>query len=282
MHARRTDFGPLVSVPKEWAKLGEFTAYSITAEGFEVVESKVEDRLEFRALATWCYYDSANAEPRSHNKDALPLDIAPVIGAGGDVSIAGHYETLGIGPGADAEAIERVYHTLEGRFHPDNPGTGDAGIFLRIREAYETLSDPVRREQYDALFDAYEISGRGFVCEGREFFEGIRGEQLRRLAVLCLLYRQSAGGLPGLTALDLEQLTGCTREELGSALWFLREKKWVKSGEFTQYGITATGLDVVEKKLDEQEAARSRVWLSTEETREQRLAMSRSRRSATP
>jgi hypothetical protein len=72
--------------------------------------------------------------------------------------------------------------------------------------------------------------------------------------------------LPGLTALDLEHLTGCTREELGSALWFLREKSWVKYGEFTQYGITAAGLDVVEKKLDEQEAARSRVWLPSEDT----------------
>ncbi len=89
--------------------------------------------------------------------------------------------------------------------------------------------------------------------------------------MLCLLYRQSASELPGLTALDLEQLTGCTREELGSALWYLREKKWAKYGEFTQYSITAAGFDVVEKKLDEQEAARSRVWLSTEETRSNEL-----------
>jgi hypothetical protein len=98
---------------KEWAKLGEFTAYSITAEGFEAVESKLEDRLEFRALATWSYYGSANPEPRSHNQDVLPLDIAPVIGAGEDVFVADHYEILGIGPRADEEAIERVYRTLQ-------------------------------------------------------------------------------------------------------------------------------------------------------------------------
>ena len=200
----------------------------------------------------------------------LSLDIGPARTIEGDGYVADHYEILGIGPQADEEAIERVYQTLADRFHPDNPGTGDEKAFLRIREAYNTLSDQTRREQYNALQQRIKDPAR-FHLRGREFFDGIKGEQLRRLAVLCLLYRQAASESPGLTVLDLEQLTGCTREELGSALWYLREKKWVKFGEFTEFSITATGFDVVETKVEEREAARSRTWLDPEITRANEL-----------
>lgn len=254
---------------KQWAKIGEFTAYHITSEGFDIVESKLENRMELRALATWCYYSLPAGQ---EGGDMLAFDIAPVISLTAPLvsdeseAEADHYEVLGIGPRADEDTIERVYRTLEGRFRPDNPTTGDAKTFQRIKEAYETLSDPDKREQYDSLKQRTQKPER-FRLRGREFFDGIRGEQLRRLAVLCLLYRQSVSELPGLTLLDLEQLTGCTREELGAALWYLREKKWAKSGEFTEYSITAVGFDVVENKLEEQEAARSRAWMVTEESR---------------
>ena len=262
---------------KKWATIGEFTAYTITADGFDVVESKLEDRLEFRALATVCYYnlpaepgDPAQLGLRFWQKGALPVDIEPARMLEGDVVNpddhgADHYEILGIGPHADEEDIERVYHTLAARFHPDNPSTGDAKTFLRIREAYETLSNEGRRVQYNSLRERTKYPAR-FRLRGREFFDGIKGEQLRRLAVLCILYRQAAGESPGLTVLDLEQLTGCTREELGSALWYLREKKWAKSGEFTEYSITAPGFDVVENKLEDRESARTRALLIPEET----------------
>jgi curved DNA-binding protein CbpA/MinD-like ATPase involved in chromosome partitioning or flagellar assembly len=258
---------------KTWAAIGEFTAYSITADGFDVVESKLENRLEFRGLATYSYYrlpagtedetDSRGNDRRGNDrKDTLPFDIDPVEG---DVSLADHYEILGISPQADEEAIERTGRTLASRFHPDNPGTGDARTFRRIREAWDTLSDRSRRAQYDALRERTKYPAR-FRLRGREFFEGIKGEQLRRLALLCLLYRQSVSELPGLTVLDMEQLTGCTREELASALWYLREKKWARYGEFTEYSITATGFDVVENKLEDREAANSRAWLTPEHT----------------
>jgi curved DNA-binding protein CbpA len=256
---------------KRWSTIGDFTAYSITADGFDFVESKLEDRMEFRALATLSYYDlpaeledPAHVEFRFWINDALSLDLDPDRTIEGAASIADYYEILGIGPQADEETIERVYLTLAGRFHPDSPGTADADTFLRITEAYDTLSDQAKREQYDALRERTKDSTR-FRLRGREFFDGIRGEQLRRLAVLCLLYRQAATESSGLTTLDLEQLTGCTREELGSALWYLREKKWAKSGEFTEYSITAAGFDVVENKVEDREAARSKAWLNPED-----------------
>lgn len=63
-----------------------------------------------------------------------------------------HYAVLGLEQGASAADIKRAYRRLSRRYHPGiNPGDRAAqALFERINEAYETLTDPVRREQYDA------------------------------------------------------------------------------------------------------------------------------------
>ena len=63
-----------------------------------------------------------------------------------------YYSVLGLAPGASAADIKRAYRRLSRRFHQGiNPGDRAAqAIFQRITEAYETLSDPARRTQYDA------------------------------------------------------------------------------------------------------------------------------------
>jgi len=163
-----------------------------------------------------------------------------------------HYEILRLSAGADNETIERVYRTLAKRFHPDNEKTGDAEIFLRIAEAHRILTDPKQRAQYNAQLDDSKAVVR-FDMRSREFFAGLRGEQNRRLAVLCLLYRKRTADheFPGLSILDLENLSGFTREELGFALWYLCEKGFVARDDHTKYGILAAGVDFVESKLTE-------------------------------
>ena len=196
--------------------------------------------------------DLTHIETRYWREETFPLEIesATPVDEGGFAS--DHYEILRLGPQADEETIERVYQTLADRFHPDTPRTGDPKTFERVREAYETLSNPAKRAHYNMLLRGTKGSPR-FQLRGREFFDGVRGEQNRRLAALCLLYRQriSSHESPGLTVLDLELLTGCTREELGSGLWYLCEKAWAKVGDATEYRITAAGFDVVESKLEE-------------------------------
>jgi len=164
-----------------------------------------------------------------------------------------HYEILRLGSQADYETIERVYRTLTKRYHPDNEKTGDAEIFLRIAEAHRILSDPKQRERYDHERNNGNALVR-FELRSREFFGGLKGEQNRRLAVLCLLYRKRAVDpeAPGLTMLDLECLSGFTREELGFGLWYLAEKHLAKIGDDTKYRITAEGVDFVETKLTDE------------------------------
>jgi curved DNA-binding protein len=192
------------------------------------------------------------AESQAWGNELLSLNLVPTAPNDAGPAATDHYEILRLGQDVDDETLDRVYQTLSQRFHPDNPNTGDPQTFLRVKEAYETLSDPMRRSQYNALRQRVRGAAR-FRLRGRDFFDGVRGEQNRRMAALCLLYRQRISNYesPGLTLLDLEQLTGCTREELGSALWYLSEKKWATFGDATAYSITADGFDEVESKLKE-------------------------------
>jgi hypothetical protein len=64
---------------------------------------------------------------------------------------AGHYAALDLHPAASAEAVQAAYRAAARRYHPDVPGTGDAARFIRVRAAYEVLSDPLRRAAYDRM-----------------------------------------------------------------------------------------------------------------------------------
>ena len=58
-----------------------------------------------------------------------------------------HYQTLGVSPQADDKEIKKAYRKLAGKHHPDKGG--DENEFKKIQQAYETLSDPAKRQQYD-------------------------------------------------------------------------------------------------------------------------------------
>ncbi|MCS7297508.1 MAG: molecular chaperone DnaJ [Bacteroidia bacterium] len=62
-----------------------------------------------------------------------------------------YYAILGVGRDADLETIKRAYRRLALQYHPDrNPGNREAEErFKEISEAYEVLSDPEKRRQYD-------------------------------------------------------------------------------------------------------------------------------------
>jgi hypothetical protein len=61
----------------------------------------------------------------------------------------GYYATLGVDPDATSAAIHAAYRRKAKILHPDMPKTGNAGAFIRIKEAYEVLSNPLKRSEYD-------------------------------------------------------------------------------------------------------------------------------------
>ncbi len=75
-----------------------------------------------------------------------------------------YYETLGVDKGASKEEIKRAYRRLAKKYHPDlnknNPKEAEER-FKEISEAYEVLSDPQKRANYDRFGHAGVDFGPG-------------------------------------------------------------------------------------------------------------------------
>ncbi len=75
-----------------------------------------------------------------------------------------YYSTLGVSKGANQEEIKKAFRKLAHQHHPDKEG-GDEAKFKEINEAYQTLSDQTKREQYDHFGKVGDQSGGGFAWE---------------------------------------------------------------------------------------------------------------------
>lgn len=65
------------------------------------------------------------------------------------------YNILGISPTATAEEIKKAYRSLAMRHHPDRSTHSNSEIrFNAIKSAYELLSDPKKRAEYNQSLNA--------------------------------------------------------------------------------------------------------------------------------
>jgi len=161
-----------------------------------------------------------------------------------------HYEFLQISPNAQAETIQRVYHFLAARYHPDNPETGDPERFILLSQAYEVLSHPERRARYDATLKENETQP-SVLFHSVDFLDGIEGELNRRMAVLALLYRKCRANIhnPEISLLELEAQMGFPREYLDFTLWYLRSKNYLKQENGAEFSLTCLGVDYIEENF---------------------------------
>ena len=161
-----------------------------------------------------------------------------------------YYELLQISPNADPETIHRVFRIMAARYHPDNKETGDSERFLLLSKGYAILSDPARRAFYDDLHrnrHAQPLPVFGL----KEFAEGLEGEVNRRLGILSLLYnrRRTNPEHPGISLLEFETVMSFPREHLEFAIWFLREKEYIRAGNHSDYLISAAGVEYLESEV---------------------------------
>src|SRR5580693_7569701 len=95
-----------------------------------------------------------------------------------------YYEFLQISPNAERATIQRVHRYLASRFHPDNAETGNVDKFVLLNIAFEVLSDPKRRAEYDAI---RQVEVPAPMSASIDFMDGLEGELNRRVALLALL-----------------------------------------------------------------------------------------------
>ena len=72
-----------------------------------------------------------------------------------------YYKVLGIDKNASQEEVKLAFRKLAHKFHPDKEG-GDEQKFKEINEAYQVLSNPEKRKQFDQFGSNFDQPGNGF------------------------------------------------------------------------------------------------------------------------
>ena len=75
-----------------------------------------------------------------------------------------YYQILGVGKDADERDIKKAYKRMAMKYHPDRT-KGDKELeakFKEIKQAYEVLSDPQKRQMYDQYgHEAFQQARQG-------------------------------------------------------------------------------------------------------------------------
>ncbi|KAF0134063.1 MAG: molecular chaperone DnaJ [Candidatus Saganbacteria bacterium] len=86
-----------------------------------------------------------------------------------------YYEILGVSKKSSPDEIKRAFRNLARKHHPDvNKEQGSTEKFKEINEAYQILSDPQKKQQYDTFGSAGPGTG-GFTDFNSEGFGGFEG-----------------------------------------------------------------------------------------------------------
>lgn len=159
-------------------------------------------------------------------------------------SFVDYYKIMGIRPDISRDDLERRFHRLAKRYHPDNPQTGNRERFDILVEAHNLLKDPAKRSQYDVLYNQIvgpqqTYNGTGGDSVGQDV--DIQGK------LLSVFYNKRRHNIrdPGVPEMELERIFGCKIEALEFHLWYLKAKRWIEKLENGMMSITVEGIDHV-------------------------------------
>lgn len=156
-----------------------------------------------------------------------------------------HFELLGLAVAyrVDPDQLAERYHELQRRFHPDRfaaAGERERRLSVQasthINQAYQTLSDPLRRAQYLlALLTGQDSAGAGtssdaaFLMEQMELREALAAarHQAHPLAEVDAVIDRLAVQSAGLIAALGERLANQSPEDLDLAAELVRKLQFV-------------------------------------------------------
>jgi curved DNA-binding protein len=155
------------------------------------------------------------------------------------------YDILGVKSSATPDEIKRAYRRLASQHHPDKGG--DVKKFQEIEEAYRTLSDPQKRQQYDnpqpdfGNFGFHSHPG-GFDFDtifdifGARFGQQQRRPQQARMSLWIQLQDVASGGK---RTVSVGTPTGTSTVEIEIPLG-------IDDGDTVQYpGLAPGGIDLI-------------------------------------
>jgi curved DNA-binding protein CbpA len=156
-----------------------------------------------------------------------------------------HYVILGVDPGADNETIQTAYIKLQEKYSIGTPEADEK--LAALHTAFETLSDPYLRKEFDAIKGVSSNSGKPMFT-GLSFFDMLGQEVGLRGALLSVLYdrRRSKPFTPALSMRQLESILDASIEAMNFALWYLKQRGFVGSDDKSSLLITVAGMDFLE------------------------------------
>ena len=160
-------------------------------------------------------------------------------------SFVDYYKIMGVKPDVSPADLERRFHRLAKRFHPDNPQTGNRERFDLLIEAHNQLKDASRRSQYDLLY-------KQVVGSIQSYSDGTGSDTVGQdvdiqSKLLAVFYNRRRHNIrePGVPEMELERIFGCKIENLEFHLWYLKAKRWIERLENGMFSITVEGIDHV-------------------------------------
>lgn len=110
------------------------------------------------------------------------------------------YDVLGVGRNATPEEIKSAYRKLASKHHPDRGG--DTKAFQEIQAAYDTLSNPEKRQAFDNPMSGMDGFGGPFPGPGNplhdifaQFFGGGQRQRIYTLTVFVTLEQVARGNV---------------------------------------------------------------------------------------
>lgn len=165
-----------------------------------------------------------------------------------DTTRVDHYTVLQVSTTAEPSTIDSAYDFLSQRYHSSSPATANPLIYNRLVEAYQVLSDPLKRTAYESERSLNKNGAA--VAKGdrnRVTITRIRNEMLE------LLYwrRVESPYKPVITIHEFETILKLPKDQMEFNLWFLRDKGFIARNDNACFVITAEGVAAAEKLASE-------------------------------
>jgi hypothetical protein len=181
-----------------------------------------------------------------------------------------YYDFLMVSPQADKAMLEWAVRLMLTRYGPNSPETADAPKYETTKAAYRALIDPVKRAEYDRLWDKHKGQPGPAEAGKRErrispsragqppldkirveheaTEEDVRLQVKLRQAVISALYDVLITNPRNieLGRAEVAKAIHCRIDDLEFPIWFLRECGLIKTSNAGDYSITADGVKWVE------------------------------------